>query len=317
MNYFDKINDWIRGVEASIVNLLSAVGPWASPIIPAYMTFEHVGDSLGFPTEIAWISALVVEILGLSTVSTSLSFWSHNKREGALKNKAPVQLVIGTFAFYLLVVLSINVFLDVGKIVSNGIQGDFYEWTKIGVRALLTLLSVPAALIMAVRAQHQDLLRHIRDDKEARRIERERRKEGNLSKVSETFEVDSDERPSSWRTFKKTMDANDIYVLLNEKDKSKISRRFNIIIRTVENWIRYCKRDYKLVQDIIIDMANNGQGIPSVTYLMDTPSSPPKSLSRYAMADFIMENSEDLIADGLIAEQDVIDASKFISDARE
>ncbi len=152
-NFFDKINGWIRGTEGSIVNLISAIAPWGAPSPVAYMTFDHCLNALHFPDLIAFITALVVEALGISSISTALSFWAHNQKYKGEDQKAPLILAISTFIFYISVVLILNVVIDVEKhIDSNGI---------IVARALLSLLSIPAGVLLATRAQQTELINSI------------------------------------------------------------------------------------------------------------------------------------------------------------
>ena len=153
VNIFDRLNDGIRNSEASLVNLLSAIAPWLAPLAPAYLSYTHMSAKLAFPKPIAWAVAIVVEVMGLSAVSTALLFWAHNKRYSKEYKKAPIKIVIGAFVFYLAVILAINVLLEI----------SVASWALVTAKSLLTLLSIPAALILAVRTQHQELLNEIKD----------------------------------------------------------------------------------------------------------------------------------------------------------
>lgn len=168
---FDQLNAAIRNSEASLVNLLSALAPWAAPLAPAYMSFTHMTQTLGYPIPIAWAVAIVVEVLGLSAISTIIAFWSYNRRYKAEYRKAPVWIAISSFVVYLAIVLVVNVVLDASQITDSGLS---HAWVTLAAKALLTLLSVPAAVILAVRTQHKELLDEI--DRE-----RERRREANRS----------------------------------------------------------------------------------------------------------------------------------------
>lgn len=146
---FDTINDWIWATEGSVVNLLSAFAPWLAPLAPAYMTYQHAVNTLKFPIYIATPAALVVEILGFSTVSTYMAFWFYNKRNKAAAKKAPLTLVISAFVFYLALIVSSNVLLD---------TFPDSRWAVIAVRSLFTLQTVPAAVIVISRVQHRDTI---------------------------------------------------------------------------------------------------------------------------------------------------------------
>jgi len=170
MNGFDQLNLIIRNSEASLVNLLSALAPWAAPLAPAYMTFSHlVSGGFGFPAYIAWAVAMVVEVLGLSSISTILAFWSYNRRFKDDTRKAPVWLAVLSFIIYLAVILLVNVALDAANILATP---ESQAWIKVGAKALLTLLSVPAAVILATRTQHKEMLDTVERDRERRREEK-------------------------------------------------------------------------------------------------------------------------------------------------
>lgn len=169
MNFFDKLNDFIRSSESSIVNFLSAIAPWGAPLIPAWGSYSHAINNLGYPQGIALAIAVVVEVLGLSSISTILAFWSHNKRYKKDFRKAPIGLAILSFGAYLGVIITVNVILDAVKLY------DGYNSEIIGVlaKAFLNLLSVPAAIILAIRTQHKELIDGLEEEREERRMQRQ------------------------------------------------------------------------------------------------------------------------------------------------
>lgn len=167
-NFFDNLNNGIREAEGSVVNFLSAFAPWLTPIIPAYMTFQHAQNTLKFPVWVASTSAVVVEILGFTSISTFMAFWFYNRRNVAEAKKAPLTLVIVAFGFYLSLIVFSNVLLD-------SFPGS--AWAENSVRAFFTLQTIPAALLVSVRTQHRALLKEIAIEKEERTKERNERKE--------------------------------------------------------------------------------------------------------------------------------------------
>lgn len=151
---FTWITNTVNNAEDSLINLISAVILWMVPVIPAYLTYNHMTVDLNFPLWVAGIGAAVVEFLGLASVRTAIKFWAHNKRYETNVKRAPFWPVIGTYVFYIVVVLSVNVVLDWGKIAAA------HEWAI----ALFSLLSVPSGYLMSARAQHTELERKIADD---------------------------------------------------------------------------------------------------------------------------------------------------------
>lgn len=152
--FFDTITRFVNGTEDSLINLISAVILWMVPIIPAYLTYYHLLNDLKFPWWVSGIGAGVVEFLGLASIRTAIKFWAHNQRYSVEVKRAPFWPVIGTYVFYIVVVLSVNVILDWGKIEAS------HEWAI----ALFSLLSVPSGYLMSARAQHTELERRIADD---------------------------------------------------------------------------------------------------------------------------------------------------------
>ena len=176
MNFFDKLNDTIQNTENSVVNVISTVAPWLSPLAPAYMTYQHAinPETLKFPNYIALPVAMVVEILGFSAVSTFMSFWFYNRRNRAENKKAPLTLIIVAFGFYLGLILFSNVLLD-----AFGNE----NWTITTVRALYTLQTIPAALIVAVRTQHRDMLSEITKEKQEKELNKPQTTQSNQPQI--------------------------------------------------------------------------------------------------------------------------------------
>lgn len=185
-DFFDRLNDWIRDTENSIVNFLSAFAPWLAPVIPSYMTFQHAVGTLNFPNYIAIPAALVVEILGFTAVSTYLSFWFYNRRNPAESKRAPIFLVIVAFSFYLTLIVFSNVLLD---------SFPDSRWAEIAVRALFTLQTIPAAMLVSVRTQHRELLSEIAKERSERKAKLSESKEKDDNQGSETFR----NFPKDWR----------------------------------------------------------------------------------------------------------------------
>lgn len=148
-NWFDKANTAIRQTEGSLVNVLSALAPWGAPLIPATMVYYNLKGHLGFESWIALVSAGVAEILGLATVSTATVFWQSNRKERAGYKKMPVYVPVACFAWYLLVVITVNVLLEAPWSPQDLIM------VKLVARSLLSTLTIPAAVTISIRAVHE------------------------------------------------------------------------------------------------------------------------------------------------------------------
>lgn len=225
MNKFDILNEWIRNTESSIVNFLSVFAPWLAPLTPAYMTYDHSRKVLEFPPLVALPAALLVEILGFSAVSTFLAFWFHNKKNRADVKRAPIEVVVVAFLFYLALIVFSNVLLD---------TFPDERWAEITVRALFTLQTIPAALIVAVRTQHRDLLSEIKAERSERMKKVSEISQKDEPKVSETFR----NFPKDWRQLEPTLTYEQTVQIasLTPEQVREWANRVGVSEKTITNW---------------------------------------------------------------------------------
>ncbi len=151
---------FIAEVEGLLVDVIAATSPWLAPLIPAYMAWKSMVDSLRFPDWVAFGGAAVVELLGLSAVTTTFQFWDYNDARRKSDQRAPAVVAGVTAIFYLAVVMTVNVILD-----------NEPTMNKIA-KALLSSLSVCAAVVLALRSSHARRMETIRQEKIERREER-------------------------------------------------------------------------------------------------------------------------------------------------
>ena len=160
---FDKISGIINSMERAFIDLLSALVPYAVPIIPAYLTYYHTLDAMNFPEWVAKTTAFVVEVLGIASVSTAIRFYENNKRYKDKSRHAPFWLALFTYVFYLTVVLVVNVLLEVDAAQRRPVI--------IWAIALFSLLSVPSGVLISIRSQFTEMLENKKTGRTATRIQ--------------------------------------------------------------------------------------------------------------------------------------------------
>lgn len=242
-DFFERLNDWIRNTESSIVNFLSSFAPWLAPIIPAYMTYSHASGVLEFPIAVAIPAALVVEILGFSAVSTFLAFWFHNRRTTAGVKRAPIEVVVIAFVFYLALIVVSNVLLD-------GTKGTGYEsWAVVAVRALYTLQTIPAALIVAVRTQHRELLSEISREKAEKVAGKSVESSTKVPEQVETSLESSKKVPADWRKIRPTLTPEKVKEMANwTPDQMRtFAAESEFTYKTISNWRGRARAELGLV----------------------------------------------------------------------
>lgn len=152
--------DLIRALESVVVDLIAAASPWLAPVIPAFLVYRALIYRLQFPWQIALISAVVVEFLGLSTVHTAFSLWDYNETRRKSDQRAPVAIALVMAVVYISAVMVVNVLLDDGATIE-----------RIAL-SLLSLLTVVASVTLAIRANHARRLEEIREQKAEARASR-------------------------------------------------------------------------------------------------------------------------------------------------
>lgn len=150
-----------QAVEVLVVDLIASWAPWLAPIVPAYMTYYTMSTNLEFPLWAALAGSLAVECLGLATIQTSVMFWDWNAKARKLDPRAPLWAAIVMAIFYLAIVILANAILD-----QTG-------WERIVVKALLTSMSVPAGMTIALRAGHARRVQQVVEDTADRRASRQ------------------------------------------------------------------------------------------------------------------------------------------------
>jgi hypothetical protein len=260
-----------NALEKTLVDNVAATVPWLAPLIPAAIAYDHMAGVLLFDPWLAFVGAAVVELLGLSTVTTAVQFWQYNDlplqaidsdSSSALaqlgkEGRAPFGLAFSAAAFYLLVVITVNVLLDEA--------GGTARLAK----ALLSTLSIVGALTVAIRSQHRrrvdekfeaesDAIAYQRElDAEAREAKRlaaaERRqmkheqemqklKVSEAPKVAETGGKDAESKlkvPVTFRNWRQVPESERLKIATMSMEAVRES--YGIGERTAYNWISYAR----------------------------------------------------------------------------
>ena len=167
MNKFlDLLSLWSSitdALEKTVVDLIAATVPWIAPIIPAWLVSVGVYKTVERNIIFAGLAGLVVEILGISTITTTILFWTHNQdvaysdgykvavreergRSSVIKKewRAPTWLAGMAALYYMVIVIIASVILDGGP-----------DRMVMTIKALLSSTSVVGAVILGVRSQYK------------------------------------------------------------------------------------------------------------------------------------------------------------------
>lgn len=168
-NFLDRWNELARKLDTSLIDNIASTTPWLAPVIPAYLAYHNMTTVMDFPVWVSFVGAAVVECLGLATVTTSFQFWDWNDKKRQIDQSAPFRIALMTAAFYLTIVLTVNVLLDSSPVLHRV------------AKLLLSVLGVVGAIILAIRSQHSRRLAAVEAEKAAKRQDRQEKRQQTAS----------------------------------------------------------------------------------------------------------------------------------------
>lgn len=272
--------------ERTFTSNMAATVPWIAPLIPASFALKNAADKLHVQNGVEYIIAASIEGLGMSVTSTAFELWDWNDKNKDAKLSAPIRISIGTVVFYVVIVISVNVGLDL-------------NWADWLIKAMLSLLSIPAVVTLALRSQHsrrvadqeaakaeadqQNIIaqeaqtragelaaemqrKQMEFDLEQKRLDAETRRKikiekakvqpekvsGNFPSQVETFPKVS-ESSDQWRTLKKKLSDAQLYAILRQPI-SELARQYGKTEKAVEKWALYAAEEIR-ARGLVVETA--------------------------------------------------------------
>lgn len=159
-----------------IVGAIAFISPILAPIPSAYFVYEASMTVLAAPEWVAFVLAVIVEGLGITSIHNALRFWNWNVTRKRDEPTAPVWIASVLGLAYVVVVVSMTVVLKiiptVGPFTIDGTTVGPFETGRLAL-AILPLLAVVGAVNLALSAQHDERVREAVETRE--RVKAERR----------------------------------------------------------------------------------------------------------------------------------------------
>jgi hypothetical protein len=144
MNRSDTINrliDIVFDFLSSVIgNFASNIVPLLAGILPAYLTWSHIVNVLGFPNWVGLAGAGVIEFIGLGAGNELMKVWNHNRKYKDRTNQMPMLAPFLTGFWYVAIMVSFNVILEA--------QPGSVFWKIVSI-ALFATLAIPAYALVA------------------------------------------------------------------------------------------------------------------------------------------------------------------------
>ncbi len=240
----------IKRIEAGLIDSIAAVTPWLAPLIPAYLVYHNMLERLGYSQLFALIGAGAVEFLGLSAVHTAVTFWQWNDTRKV--GRAPLLAALGAGGFYVIIVLVVNAVLDIAQ----GTPSE--QGVKILAHGLLSLLSVDAAVIIAIRASHA---RRVTDDATERQRRADERKAARIAEVTAKQTQPANAIPQTQIKRKPVAQGAKAQFIADMQGRngegplttSQIMEQYNVSERTAQYWLSAYREQH---DDLVMESAN-------------------------------------------------------------
>lgn len=151
----------IRRIETTLTDTAAALIPWLAPLPSAWLVGAASIEYLSWPLPVAIVTAVIVEGLGISSMSTALELREYNQAKRKTDPAAPAWLAAILAGVYLLTAVSLTVFLDLLPSLAHVAP------------AIFPGLSLVGAVLLALRADHRRRLAAIAQDKAERKAARQ------------------------------------------------------------------------------------------------------------------------------------------------
>ena len=165
----DRVESFVDDVEGTAVDLVARLSPWLAPLPTAYLTATATVKHLGWPTAIGVIAGVIIESLGLASVTTALMLREYNATRrkipddwepvdskggrrpyrGKVDPPAPFALTVALAAMYFGAVTALTVALDTMPSLATYAPLVF------------PLMSLAGVTVLAIRADHRHRLAQI------------------------------------------------------------------------------------------------------------------------------------------------------------
>jgi len=157
----DALSEWAGRLEVMATDALAAVGPWLAPIPSAALVARASVRHLGWSNGLGLVVGAIVEILGLTATSTTLTLWSYNESKRKSDPHAPLSLSLALIGFYYGSVVGLTILLDIAPNLARYAP------------ALFPTLALVGTVNLALRLQHKRRVAAIEADKQERKARRQ------------------------------------------------------------------------------------------------------------------------------------------------
>jgi hypothetical protein len=154
MTWTERTISTLDDLERVALALVARIGPWLSPVAPAYAVHRAAVAELGYPRAVAWLMAAAIEAAGVSAFHVTLRLWSWNQERPEGSAAAPTAWGVGLILVYLVVGIGLAVIVGLVPALVPFAPASFFVLAGVGY-AVLALMSDQARREALARASLQ------------------------------------------------------------------------------------------------------------------------------------------------------------------
>jgi len=148
-----------------LVDIISDLAPWLTPIPSAVLVSNATIRHLGWAEPVGWVSGAIVEMLGISTVSTTILYYQFNQEKRQSDKPLPWGVPATLVFVYLAATIILTVLLDTIPLLAH--------WSP----AIFPILALMGAINLVLRRNYRGITRRIAAEREHMRALRAAAKE--------------------------------------------------------------------------------------------------------------------------------------------
>lgn len=225
----------IDKIETIPLILATRLGPWLTPLVPAYFVHRAMVAKLETPLIWAWIAALALEVVGVATMYSLLRAYQWNREKRKSDPTAPIVWNIAVSSIYYLTSFLLVLLIE---FVPNAVKF---------APAAFVILSGASAGTLALIADQKRREKDVKLSKESVKKNRKSQDENLSDGVSNNtvkygdltaINVNRDERK-----LRQQQEMLDIYLDNPQVGVSEIARRLRMSRQTVYNYLNELEQD--------------------------------------------------------------------------
>lgn len=145
--------------------LITMVGPWLTPLVPAYFVAVSIREFLQAPVYVAVVAGIVLEVVGLAGIATATRAYIWNKTKRKSDEESPLFLALVAVSVYFITALALTVIIEFNT-----------DLTKIAP-GMFVVLSISSGLILVLASMQRFREQQITEQKAEQREKRKRNKQ--------------------------------------------------------------------------------------------------------------------------------------------